>query len=420
MKKLLWIASLMALSLMINSCEKTLETPKEPVVDASLPRVESIRTLPGSTEVGFEWTPIYSAQIEGYYLYRQSGNSMKKIATIKDRYVSHYVDTELKPNTSYTYQMSTYSADKHESGLSMMANVTTLAPVAKTATLGSIDSVSFINAISDLPARIKIIWRPHSVENVEYYIIERNEYKSTSWDEVGKVKGRLNAEYIDKDIKDNYAYRYRIKVKTSDGVVSKPSDMVEAHSKPLPRGITGVQATSNLPKKIIVTWNASTTSDFAYYKIYRSPTSSLFYSFYGKTVNTEFEDLINDNGKTYYYRVVAVDVDGLESKQEGTISGMTLSALNPPVVSSAKYDGNSIYITWGGDDNAVKYTITKEFEMAGKTQKQSFTGIFESNFIDQDTARGTEYKYKIIAIDKYGIASNPSDSVIITIPKEQK
>lgn len=410
----------MALSLMINGCEKTLETPKEPVVDASLPRVESIRTLPGSTEVGFEWTPIYSAQIEGYYLYRQSGNSMKKIATIKDRYVSHYVDTELKPNTSYTYQMSTYSADKHESGLSMMANVTTLAPVAKMATLGSIDSVSFINAISDLPARIKIIWRPHSVENVEYYIIERNEYKSTSWDEVGKVKGRLNAEYIDKDIKDNYAYRYRIKVKTSDGVVSKPSDMVEAHSKPLPRGITGVQATSNLPKKIIVTWNASTTSDFAYYKIYRSPTSSLFYSFYGKTVNTEFEDLINDNGKTYYYRVVAVDVDGLESKQEGTISGMTLSALNPPVVSSAKYDGNAIYITWGGDDNAVKYTITKEFEMAGKTQKQSFTGIFESNFIDQDTARGTEYKYKIIAIDKYGIASNPSDSVIITIPKEQK
>lgn len=410
----------MALSLMINGCEKTLETPKEPVVDASLPRVESIRTLPGSTEVGFEWTPIYSAQIEGYYLYRQSGNSMKKIATIKDRYVSHYVDTELKPNTSYTYQMSTYSADKHESGLSMATNVTTTAPVAKTATLGSIDSVSFINAISDLPARIKIIWRPHSVENVEYYIIERNEYKSTSWDEVGKVKGRLNAEYIDKDIKDNYVYRYRIKVKTSDGVVSKPSDMVEAHSKPLPRGITGVQATSNLPKKIIVTWNASTTSDFAYYKIYRSPTSSLFYSFYGKTVNTEFEDLINDNGKTYYYRVVAVDVDGLESKQEGTISGMTLSALNPPVVSSAKYDGNSIYITWGGDDNAVKYTITKEFEMAGKTQKQSFTGIFESNFIDQDTARGTEYKYKIIAIDKYGIASNPSDSVIITIPKEQK
>ncbi|WP_294875390.1 MULTISPECIES: hypothetical protein [unclassified Sulfurospirillum] len=418
MKKLLWIASLMALSLIITGCEKTLETPKEPVVDASLPRVESIRTLPGSTEVGFEWTPIYSAQIEGYYLYRQSGNSMKKIATIKDRYISHYVDTELKPNTSYAYQMSTYSPDKHESGLSMVANVTTLAPVAKSATLGSVEPVSFITAISELPARIKIIWRPHAMANVEYYIIERNEYKSTSWDEVGKVKGRLNAEYIDQDIKDNYVYRYRVKVKTNDGVLSKPSDTVEAHSKALPRAITGVKASSNLPKKIVLTWSPSTTSDFAYYKVYRSPTSSLFYSFYGKTVNTEFEDLINENGKTYYYRVVAVDVDGLESKQEGTVTGMTLSALNSPVVRSVKHDGGSIYITWGGDDNAIKYTITKEFELSGKTQKQSFTGIFESNFIDQDTLPGVEYKYKIIAIDKYGIASNPSDSVVIKIPKE--
>ena len=410
----------MALSLMINGCEKTLDTPKEPIVDTSLPRIEGLRTLPGSTEVGFEWTPVYSAQIEGYYLYRMEGNRMKKVATIKDRYVSHYVDTNLRPNTSYTYQISTYSADKHESGLSMAASVTTTAPVAKTATLGSIEPVSFINAISGLPARIKIIWRPHSLENTEYYVIERNEYKSNSWDEVGKVKGRLNAEYIDKDIEDNIVYRYRVRIKTNDGAVSAPSDTVEAHSKPLPKGISGVKATSNLPKKIILTWNASTTSDLAYYKVYRSPTSSLFYTFYGKTVNTEFEDLINDNGKTYYYRVVAVDVDGLESKQEGTVSGMTLSALNAPAVSSVKHDGSSIFIAWSGDENAIKYSVTKEFELSGKTKKQNFTGIFESNFVDQDTVPGVEYKYNIIAIDKYGIASKPSESVLITIPKGSK
>ncbi len=408
----------MALSLVIGGCTKTVETPKEPVVDTSLPHIEGIRTLPGATEVGFEWTPIYSAQIEGYYLYRMEGNSMKKIATIKDRYVSHYVDTKLRPNSTYSYQMSTYSAEKHESALSSMASVTTTALVANTPTTGAIDSVSFINAVSGLPARIKIIWRPHSLESVEYYIVERNEYKSSAWEEVGKVKGRLNAEYIDKDIRDNAVYRYRVKVKTVDGVLSKPSDTVEASSKPLPKGISGVKATSDLPKKIILTWNASTTSDFSYYKIYRSPTSSMFYSYYGKTQNTEFEDLVSDNGKTYYYRVVAVDVDGLESKQDGSIAGMTLPALNAPSVRSAKYDGSSVVISWGGDDNAIKYSITKEFEVSGKTKKQNFTGIFESNFSDQDVVRGVEYKYNIIAIDKYGIASKPSDSVVIVIPKD--
>lgn len=412
----------MVLVLTIGGCTKTVETPKEPVIDTSLPSVEQIRTLPGATEVGFEWTPVYSTQIDGYYLYRMDGRTMKKIATIKDRYISHYVDTKLNPNTTYTYQMSTYSVDKHESGLSAMATVTTTNPVVKTPTTGSIDSVSFIKAIDGLPARIKIIWGPHPMENVEYYIIERSEYKTTSWDEIDKVKGRLNAEYIDKDIKDNYVYRYRIKVKTFDGVVSRPSEVVEARSKPLPRSISGVNATTNLPKKINLTWNASTESDFAYYKVYRSPTSSLLYSFYGKTLNTEFEDLVNDNGKKYYYKVVAVATDGLESKMpDSPIVGSTLAPLSAPVVSTARYDGSVVSFAWNGDENAIKYTVTKEFELSGKTQKQSFTGIFESNFIDQETVvPGVEYKYNITAIDKYGIASKPSDNVIIKIPKEQK
>jgi len=403
---------------MISGCEKTLETPKEPIVDSSLPRIDSLRTLPSSTEVGLEWTPIYSSQIAGYYLYRMEGNSMKKIATIKDRYVSHYVDTKLRSNTRYAYQMSTYSADKHESSLSVVANVTTTASIAQTPTIGPVDTVSFIKAISGLPACIKLIWRPETTENVASYHIERNEYKSTSWDEVGKVKGRLNAEYIDQDVKDNYVYRYRIKVETHDGVMSKPSEVVEAHTKPLPDHIMGVKATTNLPKKIILTWEPSTTSDFSHYKIYRSPTSALFYTYYGRTTNTEFEDLINDNGKTYYYRVVAVDVDGLESKQEDTTVGMTLSALAAPTVSSVRYNGNTISLSWLGDKNSVKYTITKEYKSGSGSKKQNFTGIYETSYQDTEVVPGVEYTYHIIAIDKYGIASNPSDSAIIKTPKD--
>ena len=61
-----------------------------------------------------------------------------------------------------------------------------------------------------------------------------------------------------------------------------------------------------------------------------------------------------------------------------------------------------------------EYTVLRE----SQNKKQSFTGIFESNYNDQDTVPGVEYKYNIIAIDKYGIASKPSDSVIITIPRD--
>ncbi len=404
------IASLTALILLITGCEKTLELPKEPLVDSSLPRIESVRTLADITEIGFEWTPTYSEKVEGYAIYRLDGSKMKKIATIKDKYTSHYVDTKLTPDTQYSYRFVTFSSEKRESEPSQIITI---------ATIGTIESVSFIKAITGLPNRVKLVWRPHPMERVESYIIERNEFKSTQWEEIGKIDGRLNAEYIDTGLKDNYVYRYRVKVKTFDGIISKSSEIVEAHTKPLPKTIGSLSATTGLPKKIILKWAPASESDFSHYKIYRSATASLFYSFHGKTKNTEFEDIISDNGKLYYYKITAVDTDGLESRQqENPISGSTLSALRAPIVQLVKHDGRSIFMTWNNVENAVKYNVLREFNSGGSVKKQSYTGVFENNYHDLDTVAGVEYKYHIVAIDKYGIASDPSDGVVITIPKD--
>ncbi|MDD3344183.1 MAG: hypothetical protein PHR87_11500 [Sulfurospirillaceae bacterium] len=410
MKKLHVIISLAALILFLTGCEKTLETPKVPLVDSTLPRIESVRTLADITEIGFEWSPIYGENIEGYVIYRLDGNKMKKIATIKDKYTSHYVDTKLTPDTQYSYRFATFSAEKRESEPSQIITVTTI---------GTIESVSFIKAITGLPNRVKLVWRPHPMERVESYIIERNEFKSTQWEEIGKIDGRLNAEFIDTGLQDNYVYRYRVKVKTFDGIISKPSEIVEAHTKPLPKTIGGLSATTDLPKKIIVKWAPASENDFSHYKIYRSSNASLFYSYHGKTKNTEFEDIVSDNGKMYYYKITAVDTDGLESKQQGNpISGSTLSALRAPIVQSVKHDGRSIFITWNNVDNAIKYNVLREFKSGGSVKKQSYTGVFENNYHDLDTVPGVEYTYHIVAIDKFGIASDSSDSVVITIPKD--
>lgn len=398
--------------MLISGCSRRVETgtPQAQQYDASLPRVDSIRTLPDITEIGFEWTPVYNDRVEGYYLYRVEGSSMKKIATIKDKYISHYVDTKLSPETSYSYRMSTYASDKKESEPGSIVTVSTT---------GTIESVPFLKAITGLPNRIKLVWRPHPMERVESYIVERNELKSTNWNEVARIDGRLNAEYIDKDLKDNYLYRYRVKVKTFDGIISKPSEIVQASTKPLPKSVFGVSASTNLPKKIVLRWEPVAQEDLSHYKIYRSNNSMMFYSYHGKTKSTEFEDLINENGTSYYYKVVAVDVDGLESQEpEKAIMGSTLGAISAPKVNSVRHDGRSIFLSWSGDDQAVKYTITREFESGGTTRKQNFTGIFEPNYHDMDTVPGVNYTYKIIAIDKYGIASKSSDAILMTIPQD--
>ena len=410
MKRWIALISLSILVLFVSGCQTTPQAPKKPVIDKTLPVLTDIKFLTEVTEIGFEWKPVLDEKIGGYYIYRAEANSksnkLQRVATIKDRYASHYVDTKLKPDTEYNYKFSVYANNGRESVASKPVKV-------KTNPL--IESVSFLKAITGLPNRVKLIWRPHPSQRVKSYIIERNEFSSPKWDVIATIDGRLNAEYIDRGLKDNRVFRYRVKVKTYDGLISRPSKIVEAGTKPLPLTIKGLRASSDIPKKIVLTWEPTNDKDFAYYKVYRAINPLLFYSYVAKTKEAKYEDLINDNGADYYYFVTMVDKDGLESPRQTTpVAGATLAIPASVYVTSSSHDGRSIHISWKTKDNrAVKFNVIKEY----KGKKKIFTGIKENSFTDNDVARGVEYTYKIVAIDKYGLASKESERVIIEIPK---
>ncbi|MDA3908512.1 MAG: hypothetical protein PF437_05445 [Sulfurimonas sp.] len=293
MKKLIVLISLSVLILFVSGCQNTLQPPAKPVIDQSLPILSNIKFLTEVTEVGFEWEPSSDERVSGYYIYRSNpevtNGKLTRIATIKDKYSSHFVDTKLKPQTEYSYQFSTYSQAKRESRQSETL-------VAKTQPL--IESISFLKAITGLPNRVKLIWRPHTSQRVEGYIIERNEFSSTKWEELASVNGRLTAEYIDSGLKENRVFRYRVKVKTYDGLISKESEIVQAGTKPLPIGIKNLSASRDIPKKIVLNWSASTEKDFSYYKVYRAINPLLFYTYLAKTKDITYEDLLNENGSS--------------------------------------------------------------------------------------------------------------------------
>lgn len=397
--------------LVFSGCQTTPQTPTKPIIDTSLPTLSGIKTLSDITEIGFEWKPNYNERVVGYHVYRSNpkehSTKLHRVATIKDRYSSHFVDTKLTPQTQYYYRFSSFSAKNRESVPSDMITVSTNK---------MIPSVAFLKAIVGLPNRVKIIWRPKEYPRVSAYIIERNDLSSTKWTQIAKVNGRLSAEYIDSGLKNNYLYKYRIRVETFDGLISNPSQIVEAQTKPLPPMVENVRATTDKPKKIIITWDVDKKPDILFYKVYRTINPILFYSYYAKTKDTKFEDLVNDNGKTYYYKVTAVDVDGLESKRQSSpVAGSTLAVPQSVSISSIKQDGRSVMLTWdSGDNRAVSYNIIKEFD--GKTQ--NITGLSSFSFQDKNVIPGVEYTYRVVAIDTYGLESKPSESVVITIPKD--
>lgn len=411
MKRWIALISLSVLALFVSGCTDTPQPPKKPVIDQTLPKLADIKFLAEVTEVGFEWKPSFEERVSGYYIYRSNpavqNGKLARIATIKDKYSSHFVDTGLKPETQYYYRFSTFSKEKRESVASDTIGVST-APLLK--------SVAFVKAITGLPHRVKLIWRPHTSQRVASYIIERNEFSSTKWERLAKIKGRLNAEYIDAGLEENRVFRYRVKVETYDGLVSKPSQIVEAGTKPLPIEIQNLTATVDVPKKIVLNWSASVEKDFSYYKVYRALNPMLFYSYLAKTKDTKYEDLINTNGKSYYYFVTTVDKDGLESpRQQNAVAGSSLAVPDSVYITSSNHDGKSINITWKNKDNrAVKYNVIKNY----KDKKKVFTGIQNKSFNDADVVRGVEYKYNVVAIDKYGLASKKSENTIIEMPKE--
>ena len=403
---LLSIASL----LVFSGCQTTPTAPVKPRIDPSLPTVTGLKVLSDVTEIGFEWAPKYDERVAGYFVYRsnpkEQSTKLHRVATIKDRYSSHFVDTKLLPQTKYYYRFSTFSKDKRESVPSEMVTVSTKRMIS---------SVSFLKAIVGLPNRVKVIWRPLDYPMVEAYIIERNDLSSMDWKKIATVQGRLSAEYIDSGLKNNYLYKYRIRVKTFNGLISAPSQIVEASTKPLPPIIQNVRATHDLPKKIDLTWDVSSKPDISYYKIYRAPNSMLFYSYHAKTKENKFEDLINQNGKSYYYKITAIDKDGLESpKQPSPVVGSTLTVPMAVSINSIREDGNSVMLSWmANDDRAVSYNIKKEYNDG----TQNITGLSSFSYQDRDVIPGIEYKYSVVAIDKYGLESKPSEPIVITIPK---
>lgn len=205
----------------LNNLEtKFLSKEEKTEINPNLPSVETLKSISDITEIGFEWNAIKDETVAGFYLYRSdsNGRNEKLIGIIDDRFSTHYVDTNLEPNTEYRYRIRTYND----------AGISSDAPEIYAKTDEILNSVDFARVIYGLPDRIKIIWVPHSDKRVRAYIIQRHKIGTNSWDKIARLQGRLNAEYIDKKLSRGAKYEYRILVEIANGVISKPSQIILA------------------------------------------------------------------------------------------------------------------------------------------------------------------------------------------------
>lgn len=415
-------ASLAALLLLFSGCNNffnNLSTPTKPKINEAIEVVDynSIKSIVDITSIGFEWQKINDPKVIGYNFYRtdlqKDGKSLKLIKSIENRYATHYVDKDLEPNTKYAYQISAKVSDGTESK-------TTDAYIVQT--LPRIVPVSFIQAISDLPNRVKLLWRPHPDKRIQYYRIEKFNTTLNEWIHLKTVEQRLQVEYIDTGLDNNTSYKYRIKAFTFNNVESAPTPAVVGKTKALPLDVTNILVTNNQAKKITITWNASPTADVIKYEIHRSSFSSLGFSKVA-TVNAdvfEYADKIDDDGKAYYYKVIAIDKDYLESPFKiYPLRGSTLSIPAKPIFTLAQIQGNKAILNWrAGDNRAISYNVQKRIKLNFFNYKTiKFNNISDLRFEDTDIVSGVEYKYSVQANDEFGLISEKTDEASLTLPQ---
>jgi len=417
--KFLSATTLLTVSLLILSGCGAKPTPKESaVIDSTLPIVSLTQNgiIVGMKSVAFEWHTLTDQRVKGIYVYKKAPSTselpsqMQYLATINSRFHTHFIDTNVNPDTKYSYAFTTFRDDAE--GKRSKAVVVNTLPV--------LQSVSWIHSITGMPRVAKIIWRPHSNEKVEYYEVERKTLEDEKWEKIATVNGRLNAEFIDEELNDNYVYMYRLRAITYDNITSTPSQIVKVITKALPSSIKNIKTTTTLAHRINIKWSASTQDDFALYYVYKSETIDGSYELIAKLHNNKFTDKIDENGKSYFYRVSAVDKDGLESEHtKSSIQGMTLSQPSAPAIVEAKLTNKLIVIRWSKTDpRSISYIVTKKHKQGWfKESSEEFTGIKSKEFIDKNIEPDSTYTYIVQSIDKNGIKSEPSMAVKIVTPE---
>lgn len=227
MKRLTQISSMVILLLSLIGCSRNGLLNNEPL-DPNLPKPNSVKVVPNCTSVAFEWSSLAEKGITGYNIYRTDSNAyansstkqLTKVASIRDRFSTHYVDTKLRQNSAYTY---TFTSVKNgfESAHGKVINVKTLP---------AFEAVTFFQGFQKTARTVKLIWRPHSNIKVSWYRVER-QLNGGEWKWIGTVKERMMSEYIDNTVVPLNRYRYRIIAIGFEESFSKPSNLVTIQAR---------------------------------------------------------------------------------------------------------------------------------------------------------------------------------------------
>ena len=290
-----------------------------PILD-SVAWIHALKDMPRSAKI--IWRPHTNKIVNGYEIKRRTleQKEWKSIAVLDGRLRAEYIDTGLADKHTYIYVVHALTYNNIISKPSKEVQITTKARPTE---------VRNIKATDNQPKKIILTWQKSDLKDFLKYNIYRSKSADGGYDLIAQTKTN---KYIDKIDEDGAKYFYRVSVLDKDALESN-YDLYSAQGvsvvKPNPPALVEAKIVDNT---IVLRWNK--TDDRAKtYIVSKRYKKSMF-----NEVAEEFDGIRSlsyidkkiQADTTYYFKVYAVDKDGIRSNASIEIELETKPAAKKP------------------------------------------------------------------------------------------
>ena len=340
------------------------------------------------------WSAVSGAASYRVYRSESRGTGYSLLGTTTS---TSYVNTGAAAGKTYYYRVKAVNS----AGTSAYSNIVSgrakaAIPAAPRVTIGN----------SSASGKPQLTWA--AVDGAAKYEIYRSTQQSTGFTLLGTT---TSTSYVNTGAAVGTTYYYKVRALNVDGAAGAYSSTVSGAAKavaPAAPTVTMTYSDSGKPK---LTWSA--VSGAASYRVYRSESRGTGYSLLGTTSSTGYVNTGAAVGKTYYYRVKAVNSAGT-SAYSNIVSGTarTPAPAAPVLKGGTSSASGKPQLTWAAVDGAAKYDVYRSNSADGTFSKVGSTD--KTTYVNTGAVQGVTYFYKIRAVGASG-ASGFSNTVAIHV-----
>ncbi len=220
------------------------------------------------------------------------------------------------------------------------------------------------------------------------------------------------AQYLDAPLPAD-EYFYRVSAVDSARNRSAPSGIAacvpESNPPPAPTSFVA----EVMESMVTLSWGTPPVPDVEIFRIERDTTSLFDTARLFTSPDTVYVDLQVVNERAYFYRVLAIDVDGLESAPSDTL--FCLPPNFPPSAPSevfTKCEGGHVALAWNENEELdIDGYVVYRARFPDLASPESLAYVASPPFVDSTCEELTVYWYSARTRDDLGVLSAPSDAM---------